>query len=64
MTICKQAMTFRQFCESYSISLSYLYELLAAGRGPDTITLGRKRLISSAAAAAWLVALENKKSAS
>jgi excisionase family DNA binding protein len=46
-------MTFKQFCELNSISLSFLYDLLKDGRGPATLRIGSKRLITAEAAAAW-----------
>lgn len=53
MTTELQAMTFKQFCELNSISLSFLYDLLKDGRGPATLRIGSKRLITAEAAAAW-----------
>lgn len=46
------------FCRACSLSRSYFYELLKAGRGPRTFKLGKKTMISADAARAWLAKQE------
>ena len=45
--------TVAEFCESHRLSRSTFYELLKEGRAPKTMQIGRRRLISSEAAAEW-----------
>lgn len=49
----KRALTYSDFCAEYSLSMSFLYELLAAGKGPKVMRVGGKRLISVESAEAW-----------
>ena len=46
------------FCESHKISRSFLYKLIAEGRGPRLMKLGRRTLISAEAAEAWRARME------
>lgn len=48
-----QAFSISEFCKAHSISRSHFYDLEKEGRGPRTMQVGRKRLISIEAAAAW-----------
>jgi hypothetical protein len=41
------------FCRVHSISRSFLYKLIRAGRGPPVVKLGRKTLIATEDAARW-----------
>lgn len=50
----KEAYSVNAFCNSYSISRSYLYKLWDAGNGPRKFKVGNKTLISRAAATDWL----------
>ena len=52
--------TIADFCANHKISRSFFYNLLAAGKGPATIKLGRKTLISDSAAQAWRNRLDRK----
>lgn len=44
----------QEFCNAHKISKPFFYALLREGRAPVTFKLGRRRLISKAAAAKWL----------
>jgi predicted DNA-binding transcriptional regulator AlpA len=46
------------FCESHKISRSFLYKLIAEGRGPRLMKLGRRTLISVEAASEWRARME------
>jgi predicted DNA-binding transcriptional regulator AlpA len=46
----------RTFLKQYSISKSEFYRLCARGEAPDLVKLGRRTLIPSASASAWLAA--------
>jgi predicted DNA-binding transcriptional regulator AlpA len=48
----------KSFCESHRISRSFLYKLIAEGRGPRLMKLGRRTLISIEAAAEWRARME------
>lgn len=48
------AFSIQQFCKWVGISRSHFYALKRRGEGPDTIKLGRRRLISRMAAEIWL----------
>ena len=41
------------FCEAYQISRALFYKLLKEGRGPAVMKVGRRTLISRAAATEW-----------
>jgi excisionase family DNA binding protein len=43
-----------EFCAAHGISRSYFYELIARGKGPKTVKVGRRRLIPRQAAKEWL----------
>ncbi|MBB5426170.1 hypothetical protein QF000_005394 [Paraburkholderia atlantica] len=47
------AMTIAQFCEIYHVSRVGLYKLRRHGLGPAELQLGRKVLITYAAAREW-----------
>ena len=47
------AYTIAEFCESHRISRSKLYQLWHAGTGPAFKNIGRKKIITTEAAAAW-----------
>lgn len=53
------ALSFKQFCALYGISLSHLYALLQEGSGPRTMKVGGRRLVSRTAARDWQVQLES-----
>ena len=54
----KRAYTIPQFCEAYQISRSKYYDDQKNGRGPRIMKVGRRTLISVAAATAWRRRLE------
>jgi predicted DNA-binding transcriptional regulator AlpA len=47
------ALTIPAFCRSHGISEAFYYELMKDGRGPRTMVVGRRRLISIEAAKQW-----------
>jgi len=42
-----------EFCSAHSISRAMFYKLLADGKGPRTMAVGARKLISHEAAADW-----------
>lgn len=52
------AFSIAQFCQMHGISKSYYYLLRQRGEAPRETRLGRRRLISAEAAAAWRRARE------
>jgi len=48
-----QAFSIQQFCQTHSISPSLFYKLQTLGRGPATMRIGGRTLISVEAAAKW-----------
>ena len=51
-------MSVEEFCAAYTIRRNLFYELLKAGKAPDTMQLGRRRVITYAAAERWQQARE------
>ena len=49
----RDAFSLREFADRHGISISHLFEMLKDGRGPITMRVGRRRLVSVEAAAAW-----------
>jgi hypothetical protein len=49
-----EVLTVQQFCAAYAISRAQFYALCARKCGPDTLLVGRRRLISVEAARAWV----------
>jgi predicted DNA-binding transcriptional regulator AlpA len=49
----KRAYSVAEFCAAHDISRGTFYNLLRAGSGPKTMTVGRRRLVTDEAAAAW-----------
>jgi predicted DNA-binding transcriptional regulator AlpA len=47
------ALSIRQFCERHNISQSFYFKLQAQGRGPRTLKIGARRLISREDARTW-----------
>jgi predicted DNA-binding transcriptional regulator AlpA len=47
------ALTIPEFCVSHGISQALFYELQKDGRGPRTMRIGRRRLISLEEARRW-----------
>jgi hypothetical protein len=47
------ALTIPEFCASHNISEAFYYELQKGGRGPRTMRVGRRRLISVEEAGRW-----------
>ncbi len=52
------ALSVDQFCEAHHISRAYFYTLMKRGEGPRIMKVGKRRLISVEAAAAWRRARE------
>lgn len=47
------ALSVMQFCGAYNFSKAFFYKLLKQGKGPKTFKVGRRTLISVAAAEQW-----------
>lgn len=47
------AYSISEFCQAHGIGRSFFYKLLQDGRGPRTMQLGRRRLVSREEAAEW-----------
>ncbi len=56
----RNAYTVKEFCTVHSISRGTFYQLLKAGNGPKFFKVGRKTLVSVAAAERWLKQMEAK----
>jgi hypothetical protein len=46
------------FCKAHSISRATFYNLKGRGKAPKTLVVGRRRLVSHEAAAAWRRSME------
>ncbi|WP_186193809.1 hypothetical protein [Burkholderia gladioli] len=58
------AFSIEDFCKAHGpISRSYFYELVASGKGPRIMKLGRRVLISMEAAADWRRDMEERTAA-
>jgi hypothetical protein len=53
-----ESFTVAEWCEYRRISRAMLYKLLAAGLGPATYFVGKRRYVSAKSDAAWLAARE------
>jgi predicted DNA-binding transcriptional regulator AlpA len=49
----KLALTIPEFCQAHGISEAFYYELQKRGKGPLTMAVGRRRLISLEDAKRW-----------
>jgi len=49
----------QDFCREHGISRNHLYSLWARGEGPVAMRVGRRRLITVEAAAAWRRRMED-----
>jgi excisionase family DNA binding protein len=49
----KQVYTVNEFCDAFALSRSYFYQLVAEGRGPTLLKVGRKTLVPVDAADDW-----------
>jgi hypothetical protein len=58
----KQAFSIQEFCACHNISEAYYYELQKHGKGPRTMHVGRRRLISVEEAQRWREAKTAKES--
>jgi hypothetical protein len=54
------AMSIAEFCRQHSVSQPFFFKLQKQGRGPKTIKLGARTLITVDAAAKWRRAHERK----
>ncbi len=48
-----RAFSIAQFCAAYGISRAAFYNLQRDGKAPSTLNVGRRRLITKAAAEVW-----------
>ena len=53
-----EAQSIKDFCKSHGISISYFYKLKEQGKAPRIMSLGRRQLVSSEAAAEWRKEME------
>jgi predicted DNA-binding transcriptional regulator AlpA len=49
-----------EFCHLHGISRGLFYKLLSEGRGPTTVKIGRRTLISNEVAAEWRRRMEHE----
>jgi hypothetical protein len=49
------------FCKAHFISRAFFYKLQQLGRGPQIMKVGRRTLVSSAAAAEWVERMERSR---
>lgn len=61
-TTAKLAYTVPQFCGGFCLSRTHFYDLLKKGRGPRTMKVGRRTLISAESAAEWCRRMEEETS--
>jgi hypothetical protein len=54
----KGAFTVSEFCSTFSVGRTALYEAWRQGRGPRFFQIGKRRLISSESAFDWVRNLE------
>jgi hypothetical protein len=59
----KQSFSIEEWCALNNVSRTAFYGLLKAGLAPKTMLVGRRRLISAEAAAAWRAAMEDRATA-
>jgi hypothetical protein len=52
------AFSVAEFCRAHRISQAHYYELKRNGCGPDEMKIGRRRIVSTEAAARWRKAME------
>lgn len=57
------AYTIPSFCGAHGISRAHLYRLWKEGKGPRTMQIGTRRLISVEAAADWRRVMEGEQAA-
>jgi predicted DNA-binding transcriptional regulator AlpA len=48
-----EATSIAEFCKAHGISRATFYNLRHRGQAPKTLVVGRRRLISTSAAAEW-----------
>lgn len=56
----KQALSIQEFCEAHSLSRSKFYLLQKENLAPQLMRVGRRRLISTEAAAEWRKQMEQE----
>jgi hypothetical protein len=50
--------TIKEFCDRFRIATSFYFKLQKQGKGPRTMRIGSKVLISAQAASDWAAAIE------
>jgi excisionase family DNA binding protein len=53
MPVEREAFSIREFSRLHGLSVSFVYQLISEGRGPATIKIGSRRLVTREAAEAW-----------
>ena len=59
----RTVLSIAELCDEMGISKSFFYKLQAKGRGPTTVKLGRRTLITREAATAWINQFQDQKEA-
>lgn len=54
----RTTLSIAELCEELGISKSFFYKLQAKGRGPATLKMGRRTLITREAADTWIANLQ------
>jgi len=54
----RKAFTIGEFCDAHRISRAFFYKLKAQGKGPRTMHVGTREIISAEAAADWRLQME------
>ena len=57
-TLHSEAFSILDFCKAYGISRALFYNLQKVDKAPKTFNIGRRVLISKAAAQEWLAQME------
>lgn len=57
----KRNLSIQEFLTAYGLSKSNFYRLLADGKGPKTLKLGKRRLVPVAEAETWIAQFEQVK---
>ena len=53
MNVDRQAYSVATFCSAFDMSRATFYRILASGEGPQTYHIGKRTMISAAAADEW-----------
>lgn len=59
MTNTPSALSVEEFCKTFDISKSMFYKLRKLGKAPRTLTIGRRRVITTDAMQEWQSNMED-----